>query len=85
MPVWEAMRSGLEAVVESVESDPVGALRATRVMIRAPSLRARSTQKHLAWITVLEPLVAQALTTAGPDRRYQARAVSLCALACLVP
>lgn len=83
MPVWEALRAGFEVVVEVIESDPERALRATRVMIRTPSLRARSTEKHLAWMTVLEPLVAGALAGTPDEREYRARAVTLCALTCL--
>ncbi|MEV5054335.1 TetR family transcriptional regulator [Arthrobacter sp. LAR12-1-1.1] len=83
MPVWEALRSGFEAVVETVESNPEWALRATRVMIRTPSLRARNTEKHLAWMTVLVPLVAAALTGPEAERQYHARAITLCALTCL--
>lgn len=83
MPVWEALRAGFEPVVEKAESDPEWALRATRVMIGTPSLRARNTEKHLAWMTVLEPLVADALDGPEVDRRYRARAVTLSALTCL--
>jgi AcrR family transcriptional regulator len=83
MPVWEALRSGFEAVVETVESNPEWALRATRVMISAPSLRARNTEKHLAWMTVLEPLVAAALTGPEATRQYHARAITLTAITCL--
>ncbi|PYY39715.1 TetR family transcriptional regulator [Curtobacterium sp. MCPF17_046] len=83
LPVWEALRWGFEAVMETVESDPEWALRATRVMISTPSLRARNTEKHLAWMSALEPLVADALTGDDVDRRYRARAVTLCALTCL--
>jgi AcrR family transcriptional regulator len=83
MPVWQALRSGFEAVVETVESNPEWALRATRVMIGTPSLRARNTEKHLAWMTVLVPLVAAALTGPEAERQYHARAITLCALTCL--
>ncbi|MFB2586687.1 TetR family transcriptional regulator [Herbiconiux liukaitaii] len=83
MPVWEALRWGFEAVTETVEADPEWGLRAMRVMIRTPSLRARNTEKHLAWLTVLEPLVADALDGPEADRHYRARAVTLCALTCL--
>ena len=83
MPVWEALRSGFEAVVETVESNPEWALRATRVMIRTPSLRARNTEKHLAWMTALVPLVAAALSGPEAERQYHARAITLCALTCL--
>jgi AcrR family transcriptional regulator len=83
MPIWEALRSGFEAVVETVESDPDRALRALRVMVSTPSLRARNTEKHLAWMTVLVPLVAGSLTGRETERQYHARAITLCALTCL--
>lgn len=83
MPVWDALRAGLEAVVETSEKDPVWALRATRVMIRTPSLRARNTEKHLAWMTVLMPLVEDALTGSEDERRFHAQAITLCALTCV--
>ncbi|PRY69624.1 TetR family transcriptional regulator [Glaciihabitans tibetensis] len=83
MPVWEALREGFEAVMENVESNPEWALRATRVMISTPSLRTRNTEKHLTWMAVLEPLVADALTGPEVERHYRARAVTLAALTCL--
>lgn len=83
MPVWEALRTGFDAVDSIVEADPERALRATRVMISTPSLRARNTEKHLAWLSALEPLVAEVLTGSEAERHYQARAVTLCALTCL--
>ncbi|WP_201291527.1 TetR/AcrR family transcriptional regulator [Arthrobacter zhaoguopingii] len=83
MPVWEALRSGFEPVVEIFESDPDRSLRAMRVIISTPSLRARHTEKHLAWMTVLVPLIADAMTVPETERQYQARAVTLCALTCL--
>lgn len=83
MPTWEALRSAFEAVVELGETNPEWALRATRVMIRTPSLRARNTEKHLAWMMVLVPLVAESLTGPEPERQFHAQAITLCALACL--
>jgi AcrR family transcriptional regulator len=83
MPAWEALRAGFEAVVETTESNPEWALRATRVMISTPSLRARNTEKHLAWMTLLAPLVAAAFTGPEAERDYHARAITLCALTCL--
>ena len=83
MPIWEALQSAFQEIVEISESDPEWALRATRVMISAPSLRARNTEKHLAWMTVLVPLVAGALTGREAERQYHARAITLCALTCL--
>jgi AcrR family transcriptional regulator len=83
LPTWEALRAGFEAVVQSTEANPEWALRATRVMIRTSSLRARNTEKHLAWMTALVPLVADALTGPEEDREYHARAITLCAITCL--
>lgn len=83
MPVWEALRSGFEPVVEIFESEPERSLRAMRVMISTPSLRARNTEKHLAWMKVLVPLIADAMTGPKEERQYHARAVTLCALTCL--
>ncbi|MCC9146584.1 MULTISPECIES: TetR family transcriptional regulator [unclassified Arthrobacter] len=83
MPVWQALRAGFEPVVETVEADPERTLRATRVMINTPCLRARNTEKHLAWMTVLVPLVATALAGPEAERQYRARAITLCALTCL--
>lgn len=82
-PAWEALRSGFEVVAEAVEANPEWALRATRVMISTPSLRARNTEKHLAWMTVLAPLVAGALTGPEATRQYYARAITLSAITCL--
>jgi AcrR family transcriptional regulator len=83
MPVWDALRAALESIVEISDRDPEGSLRATRVMIRTPALRARNTEKHLAWMRVLMPLVEDALPGAGDARRYHAQAITLCALTCL--
>lgn len=83
MPVWEALRSGFEPIVDIFESEPERSLRAMRVMISTPSLRARNTEKHLAWMNVLVPLVADAMPGVEEERQYHARAITLCALTCL--
>jgi AcrR family transcriptional regulator len=83
MPVWDALRAGFEAGVILTNANPEGALRATRIMINTPSLRARNTEKHLVWMTVLTPLVADSLPGHGEDKDFQARAVTLAALTCL--
>lgn len=83
LPVWEALRSAFQTIVELTDSNPEWALRATRVMISTPSLRARNTEKHLAWMGILLPLVADALGGAEEERQYRARAITLCAMTCL--
>jgi hypothetical protein len=69
--------------LESTEAKPEWALRAMRVMIRTPSLRARNTEKHLTWMSVLEPLVTTALAGPESDQQFRARGITLCALTCL--
>ncbi|WDF31981.1 TetR family transcriptional regulator [Arthrobacter agilis] len=83
MPIWDAMRAAFGPVVARTEEDPDWTLRATRVMISTPTLRARNTEKHLAWLKVLEPLVADALKGSDNTRIFQARAITLAALTCL--
>jgi AcrR family transcriptional regulator len=83
MPVWDALRSGFEVGAAMSDANPEGALRATRVMIRTPTLRARNTEKHLIWMTVLVPLVADALTGPDESKQFRARAITLSALTCL--
>ena len=83
MPLWDALLTAFDPIVSRIEDDPEGTLRATRVMISAPTLRARNTEKHLAWLSVLEPLVAGALTGPEAQRQYRAKAITLCALTCL--
>jgi AcrR family transcriptional regulator len=82
-PVWEALRAGFEATVVTSRANPEGALRATRIMINTPALRARNTEKHLVWLTVLEPLVADALPGHDEGDDFRARAVTMAALTCL--
>lgn len=83
MPLWEALRAAFEPVVARTETDPDGTLRATRVMIRTPALRARNTEKHLVWMTALAPIVAATLPGDEERRMYEARAFTVAALTCL--
>ncbi|MBT2495213.1 TetR family transcriptional regulator [Microbacterium sp. ISL-59] len=83
MPLWDALRASFDSIVRITEADPVGTLRATRVMISTPTLRARNTEKHLAWMLVLVPIVEDTLTGTEDDRGYRARAITLAALNCL--
>lgn len=83
MPVWDALRDAFEVFLDFMEADADRSLMSTRVIIGSPALRARNTEKHLAWVTVMGPLLAGALTGPQPLRQYHARAVALAALTCL--
>jgi hypothetical protein len=52
-----------------------------RVLISAPTLRARNLEKHLAWAEMLIPLVTARLT--GDDTRLRAETIVQASLACL--
>jgi AcrR family transcriptional regulator len=76
---WPALRQALQPLVDAADAE---ALRATRVLLSTPSLRARSMQKHREWADALVPI----LRAAGrPDEalgEIEARALVLSALSC---
>jgi AcrR family transcriptional regulator len=84
---WLALRQSLQPLVEASDTD---ALRATRVLLSTPSLRARSMQKHRDWADALVPILRSAGRpddTRQPDDTGQldeteARALVLSALSC---
>lgn len=84
---WAAVRAALLALREESASDPGTELRIGRMMHRAPSLRARSLEKHLAWQELLVPELARRLREArGLDEAaagHRAAAIIATALACL--
>ncbi|WP_322778242.1 TetR family transcriptional regulator [Frankia sp. Cas4] len=83
LPVWEAVRAGFAPLDAMTAADPAGSLRALRVMLSTPALRARNTEKHLAWMTVLVPIVTGALPGPAEGKEFRARAVVMCSLTCL--
>ncbi|MGO4249911.1 TetR family transcriptional regulator [Paenarthrobacter sp. RAF54_2] len=83
LPVWEALRVGFKPLDAIADSDSTGSLRTMRVMMSTPSLRARNTEKHLAWMTVLVPAVRDALAGPAEDKGFRARAFTLAAITCL--
>jgi AcrR family transcriptional regulator len=66
-----ALRAALQVLVDA--SDNERGLLMMRVIMSAPSLRARHLEKHLAWGRLLEPVAVQRV--GGPDgnRRLRAR------------
>ena len=51
---WHAMRDAMQ-VIDGATADSDRALRDMRVIISAPSLRARNAEKHLEWARMLTP------------------------------
>jgi AcrR family transcriptional regulator len=78
---WAALLNSLEPVVQMVEGDPIGQLRLTRVAISTPALRARSTEKHIAWAALLTPLMAGRDGATGDT--LKSRSVIHAGLACM--
>jgi len=78
---WIALLNALEPIVQMVDGDPTGQLRLTRVAISTPALRARSTEKHIAWAALLTPLMADREGTTGDTLR--SRSVIHAGLACM--
>jgi AcrR family transcriptional regulator len=78
---WVALLNSLEPVVRVVDGDPIGQLRLTRVAISTPALRARSTEKHIAWAAMLTPLMADREGTTGDT--LKSRSVIHAGLACM--
>jgi hypothetical protein len=72
---WSALRQALQPLVDAADSD---VLRATRVLLSTPSLRARSMSKHRDWSDALVPI----LRADGRLDETEARALVLSALAC---
>jgi AcrR family transcriptional regulator len=80
-PVWTSLRESYDAMITASAAEQERQKRAMRVLISAPTLRARNLEKHLAWARMLAPLVAARL--AGPDRDLRAEAIVQASLACL--
>jgi hypothetical protein len=52
---WQAMRDAMQFLVDGATADPEWALRDMRVIMSAPALRARNTEKHRTGWTVPSP------------------------------
>jgi AcrR family transcriptional regulator len=81
-PPWQALRASFEPIVAMVESDPARWLRVSRVILNAPSLRARNLQKHSLWAQMLVPIVAERVGDGAAAGDVPARALFHSALAC---
>ena len=78
---WTSMRAGLQLLVDALP--PERGLVLMRVIMSAPSLRARHLEKHLAWGALFEPIIRERLVGADATRRLRASVVVHGSLAAL--
>ncbi|MBR8745266.1 TetR/AcrR family transcriptional regulator [Nocardiopsis sp. MG754419] len=84
---WVAVRAALLALRDQAWAGAEVELRIARMLIQAPSLRARHLEKHLAWKELLVPELARRLraVTALDEQSadHRAAAIIAAALTCL--
>ena len=78
---WAALRAAFQPLVEIIEDDPPKFLRVARVMLGAPSLRARNLEKHGVWAAMLVPIIAERIAGDPELREVAAGALFYSALA----
>ena len=76
-----AIRAAMQPLVDALDSET--GLRTLRVIMSAPSLRARHLEKHLAWARLLEPLALARVGGPEESRRLRAHLLVQGALTCL--
>lgn len=76
-----AMRAALQLLVDALDSE--NGLRKLRVIMSAPSLRARHLEKHLAWAGILEPVALARVGGPAASRRLRAHLLIQGALTCM--
>jgi AcrR family transcriptional regulator len=86
--LWASLRACFAPIVKSCERDVPHNLRVMRVLMGAPSLRARNHEKHLVWAGLLSPVVIGRLEGQKTDSNrdaigLQAHTFLHGALACL--
>jgi AcrR family transcriptional regulator len=79
-PVWNSLHAAYDKMLAASEGQQARQKVAMRVLISAPTLRARNLEKHLVWAQMLTPLVAARLT--GHDALVRAEAIAHASLAC---
>lgn len=81
-PVWASLCAALDRMLAESEADQARQKLMMRVLISAPTLRARNLEKHLAWARMLVPLVRERLTVDDADADVRAEAIVQAGLAC---
>lgn len=82
-PVWAVLRKAFSPVEETTEAESTTGLRTMRVMMSTASLRARNVEKHIAWATMLEPVIVDRLDGPEDSRRFRAQTLIHAAMGCL--
>jgi AcrR family transcriptional regulator len=67
-PPWLALQRATEPILQESSAKPGRALRATRMLLDTPALRARHYEKTLHWQDLLAPEIARRLGLAPDDR-----------------
>jgi hypothetical protein len=80
---WQAMRDAMQFLVDGATAEPERALRDMRVIMSAPSLRARNTEKHLEWARMLAPAAEQRVGGDRKTRRLRAQVLVHGSIMCL--
>ena len=80
---WTTLRRAFDPVADKAGAATESWLRAMRVMMSTPSLRARNAEKHNAWAAILEPVITARLDGPEDTKQYRARTLIQAALACL--
>ncbi|MGJ9373867.1 TetR/AcrR family transcriptional regulator [Nesterenkonia sp. CF4.4] len=78
--VWASLHAAYDLMIAAFETDQARQKLTMRVLITAPTLRARNLEKHFAWARMLAPLAAERLT--GDDAEVRAEAIVQASLAC---
>lgn len=79
-PIWDSLCAAFDQMLAISEADHERQKLTMRVLISAPTLRARNLEKHLAWARMLVPLARTRLT--GHDGDVRAEAIVQAGLAC---
>ncbi|MFI5931756.1 TetR family transcriptional regulator [Actinoplanes sp. NPDC051494] len=82
-PIWSALRAAFTPMIEVSTGDPERNLRLMRVLLSAPTLRARNLEKHIAWANLMAPVIAERLDGPAGSRDFRAQTLAHAALACL--
>lgn len=83
VPLWAALRAAFIPLEVITNGAPATGLRVMRVMMSTPSLRARNLEKHIAWGSLLVPVVVDRLPANDPRAELQAQVIVNSAFACL--